>query len=150
MISYKAPDLTQHPPRSVRIRLGGYVHLPRLLDKGRAFLAGKTGEYQWNCTLDERFFLFTGLDADAILAAIKSGKNDTDMLAWVNQNAKPSRQQWEIEVWSRWLENLAPGDAARHAKWSADIARSAPQREDIRTACDRLDLDDYVSFGGAA
>jgi hypothetical protein len=45
MISYSAPDLSQHPPRSPRARLGGYVHLPRLLDKARAHLAGRMGEY---------------------------------------------------------------------------------------------------------
>jgi len=34
-------DLTQRPPRSPRLTLGGYVILPRMLDKGRAQLAGK-------------------------------------------------------------------------------------------------------------
>ncbi|HEY9249021.1 MAG TPA: DUF5069 domain-containing protein [Rariglobus sp.] len=29
-------DLTQRPPRSHCVRLGGYVMLPRILDKGRA------------------------------------------------------------------------------------------------------------------
>ena len=33
------PDLTKFPPRSPRVRLGGYVTLPRMLDKGRATLA---------------------------------------------------------------------------------------------------------------
>jgi len=37
-----APDLTQRPPRSPRVRLGGYVILPRMLDKGRATINGKT------------------------------------------------------------------------------------------------------------
>ena len=39
-----APDLTKQPPRSPRVRLGGYVILPRILDKGRALLAGTQGE----------------------------------------------------------------------------------------------------------
>ena len=38
-------DLTKQAPRSPRVRLGGYVILPRMLDKGRATLAGKNGEY---------------------------------------------------------------------------------------------------------
>ena len=33
-------DLTQRPPRSPRVRLGGYVILPRMLDKGRATING--------------------------------------------------------------------------------------------------------------
>jgi hypothetical protein len=36
-------DLTQRPPRSFRVRLGNYVVLARMLDKGRATLAGKDG-----------------------------------------------------------------------------------------------------------
>ncbi len=47
-----APDLTQRPPRSPRQRLGGYAILPRMLDKGRATIAGKQGEYHFNCPLD--------------------------------------------------------------------------------------------------
>jgi hypothetical protein len=39
------PDPTQRPPRSPRVRLGGYVILARILDKGRAELAGTAGEY---------------------------------------------------------------------------------------------------------
>jgi hypothetical protein len=32
----------------MRSRLGGFVLLPRILDKGRATLAGKNGEYNYN------------------------------------------------------------------------------------------------------
>jgi hypothetical protein len=148
MISYSAPDLTQHPPRSPRVRLGGFVHLARLLDKTRAFAAGKQGEYIYACPLDQRFFAFTGLNADAFLAAVKSGKNDTEMLAWVMEHLTPARAAWEIEAWSRWLEALAPGDAKRHGTFAEHITQLAAGRDDIRTMFDRLDLDDYVSFGG--
>jgi hypothetical protein len=150
MIKYSAPDFTQHPPRSPRVRLGGYVHLPRLLDKARASAAGKLGEFIYPCPLDKRFFTFTGIDPDAFLAAVKSGKGDVEMLAWVNEHAKPARTPWEIEAWSSWLENLGPGDAKRHAGISEDLARLSPGRDDIRTNFDRLDLDDYISFGGKA
>ena len=91
MITYSAPDFTQHPPRSPRVRLGGYVHLPRLLDKARACAAGKLGEFIYPCPLDKRFFAFTGIDPDAFLTAVKSGKGDVEMLAWVNEHTKPAR-----------------------------------------------------------
>ena len=150
MTNYSAPDFTQHPPRSPRARLGGYVHLPRLLDKARAFAAGKIGEYVYPCPLDKRFFTFTGIDSEAFLATVKSSKGDVEMLAWVNANTKPVRAAWEIEAWSRWLEALGPGDVKRHAGMSEDIARLSAGRDDIRTNFDRLDLDDYISFGGKA
>lgn len=148
MIAYSAPDLTQHPPRSPRVRLGGFVHLPRLLDKARAYAAGKQGEYIYPCPLDKRLFEFTGVSTDAFLAAVKSGRSDTEMLAWILEAASPRRSAYEIESWSRWMEAQAPGDPRRHANFSEEITRLAPGREDIRTTFDRLDLDDYVSFGG--
>ncbi len=150
MISFKAPDLTQHPPRSPRTRLGGYVHLPRLLDKARAHLAGKMGEYNWNCPLDQRFFAFAGVTADALLAAVKAGRSDAEMLEWLATNQQPARAAWEIAAWSQWLEGFAPGDATRHQTFADHIKAMGPKRDDIRTMFDRLELDDYVSFGGAA
>src|SRR6185369_10672784 len=60
------PDLTKQPPRSPRVRLGGYVILPRCLDKGRATIAGKNGEYHYACPLDERFLNFVGINPAAM------------------------------------------------------------------------------------
>lgn len=150
MISYRSPDLTQHPPRSPRIRLGGFVHLPRLLDKARAQTTGKLGDYVFPCPLDKRFFGFTGIDPESFLAEVKQGRSDTAMLAWVEGVMKPLRLPHEVEAWSRWLEHLAPGDADRHAGFAETLRAIAPGRADIRTSFDRLDLDDYVSFGGVA
>ena len=62
-----APDLTQRPPRSPRSRLGGYALLPRMLDKGRATLAKKNGEYNYNCATDQHLVRFPGFDPKALL-----------------------------------------------------------------------------------
>jgi Domain of unknown function (DUF5069) len=43
-----ASNLTQRPPDSPRLRPGGYVVLARILDKGRAEIAGTAGEYKYN------------------------------------------------------------------------------------------------------
>ncbi len=150
MINYSAPDLSQHPPRSPRTRLGGYVHFPRLLDKARAHAAGKLGDYMWNCPLDQRFFAFAGVTADALLAAVKQGKSDAEMLEWLNATQQPKRPAWEVIAWSAWLEALAPGDVQRHQTFAEHIQKMGPQRDDIRTMFDRLELDDYFSFGGKA
>lgn len=148
MIDYSVPDLTQHPPRSPRVRLGGFVHLARLLDKARAFAADRHGVYIYPCPMDQRFLAFVGIDADDFLAAVRSGKSDSAMLAWVTENQSPVRPPHEILAWSDWLENLGPGDAGRHATFAEEIQRMAPDRQDIRTTFDRMELDDYISFGG--
>ena len=48
-------DLTQRPPRSFRARLGNYVILARMLDKGRATLAKKNGEYNYKSGTDQHW-----------------------------------------------------------------------------------------------
>lgn len=148
MLDLSHPDLTQHPPRSVRTRLGGYGHLPRLLDKARAFAAGKNGEYSYNCPLDRNFFDFTGLDHEALLAEVKRGGSDTTILAWVRGHT--SRSQAEIYAWTAWLDQHGPGGVGGHEWMAESVKASAGDRDDIRSFADLLDLDDYVSFGGQA
>ena len=70
------PDLTQRPPRSPRCRLGGYAGLPRMLDKGRAAIAGKNGEYHYDCPLDQRILSFLGIEAEALKKELAAGKED--------------------------------------------------------------------------
>src|SRR5437667_10674322 len=94
-----APNLTQRPPRSPRSRLGGYTLLPRMLDKGRATLAGTNGEYHYNCPLDQRFLSFVGIDGKKLLAELKQGKGDGEILEWVQSHAQHKRAPWEIQQW---------------------------------------------------
>ena len=90
-------DLTQRPPRSPRVRLGGYVFLPRILDKGRAELADKLGEYRYGAKrMDRHFFNFVGLEPDALKNEIAKGGGDLELLTWIQANAKTPRQPWEI------------------------------------------------------
>ncbi len=148
MINYSAPDLTQHPPRSIRVRLGGYAHLSRLLDKARADIAGKAGEYHYNCPLDQRFFAFTGISPEAMLAEIKTGKTDVQILEWVDSVSK--RQAFEVVAWSSWIEQHGPGGPDGHEWFAAVIKGYKSERDDIRSFADLLDFDDYLSYGGKA
>ncbi len=106
----KAPDLTQRPPRSPRVRLGGYTILPRLLDKARATLAGTNGEYRYNNPNDGHFFRFTGITPEALLARVKTGAGDWDMLLWIQEQAPIPRTALEIQQWSDWTETVAFND----------------------------------------
>jgi hypothetical protein len=149
--SIPAPDLTQRPPRSARVRLGGYVILPRMLDKGRATLAGKDGEYHYNCPLDAHFLQFTGVDAKAMLGQLASGKGDADVLAWIEKSAKHKHSIMEIAAWSSYHEQRGPADLESREYFNHKyLEKLAPKRTDILGWFDLLDLDDYVSFGGKA
>lgn len=143
-------DLTQMAPRSPRVRLGGFVTLPRILDKCRAEIAGKQGEYKFNCPLDQRFFTFAQLDAQAFKREVQSGKADGEMLLWVLQNAKRKLEDFEIAAWSRQQEERVPSDVDARQFFHELHQKTAPQRQDIVTWFDLLDVDDYASFGGRA
>ena len=139
-------DLTQRPPRSAKVKLGGYVTLPRMLDKGRATIAGTVGEYHYNCPLDQRFTEFTGLSADDILNLLKEGKSDSEILAWIRANTK--RTEFEIYQWSQYQMQRSPSDNEGREYFNEMVQKVASDRDDIITWYDVLDLDDYVSFGG--
>lgn len=145
-------DLTQRPPRSPRVRLGGYVFLPRILDKGRASVAGKLGEYRYgNKSMDRHFFNFVGLDPESLKAEIVGGAGDWDLLAWIQANAKHQRQPWEITAWSEYhLRRTPDSDHETLTDFADAVKKFHPLREDIHTWFDLLDLDDYCSFGGKA
>ncbi|HWI56598.1 MAG TPA: DUF5069 domain-containing protein, partial [Bacillota bacterium] len=128
-----APDLTQRPPRSPRVRLGGYVILPRVLDKGRALLVGKIGEYNYACPTDQRFLQFVGIDPEALKQQLAAGKGDGDILEWVQQNAKFKRTESEIAAWSAHCELRAPADVESREFFHGVHAKIAPKREDIAT-----------------
>ncbi|MEP6670211.1 MAG: DUF5069 domain-containing protein [Chthoniobacter sp.] len=150
MNQFTSPDLTQRPPRSPRITLGGYVMLPRILDKCRALIAGKNGEYRFGIQrMDRHFLTFTGIDEAALQAEVATGKNDSEMLAWVQANAKPPREPWEIAQWSHYqIQRAADSDAETLQFFAEAVAKFSTTREDIKTWFDLLDLDDYVTFGG--
>jgi hypothetical protein len=145
-MSLHTPDLTKQPPRSARVRLGGYVILPRMLDKGRATIAGKNGEYHYACPLDQRFLEFAGIDPKALTKELK--KSDTEVLEWINKHAKHKRTAPEIVAWSAWQEQRAPDNPDSREYFNGLHKAAAPKRTDIVTWFDLLDLDDYVSFGG--
>jgi hypothetical protein len=144
-----APDLTQRPPRSPRCRLGGYVLLPRMLDKGRAEIIGKNGEFHYNCPLDQHIIGFLGIDPEALRKELAAGKGDGEILEWLNTNAQHKRAPWEIQQWSNYFDHrTADSDAETLQYFAESVGKFSKTREDIKGWMDLLDMDDFVTFGG--
>ena len=144
-------DLTQCPPRSFRVRLGGFVILARMLDKGRATLSKKNGEYNYNSPTDQHLVRFLGFDADAMLKELAAGKGDGEMLEWVQSHSKTPRAPWEIEAWSAFMEKRGPdSDAETLALFAGYLGQHSKTREDVKTWFEAIELDYYASFGGKA
>jgi hypothetical protein len=146
IMSLHTPDLTKFPPRSPRVRLGGYAILPRMLDKGRATLAAKNGEYHYACPLDQGFLEFAGIDPEALKKEL--GKSDTEILEWIAAHAKHKRTMPEIIAWTNWQDNRAPDNPDGREYLNGIHKAVAPKRMDIATWFDVLDADDFASFGG--
>lgn len=140
------PDLTQRPPRSPRVRLGGYAMLARMLDKARATLAGKQGEYICGNPMDRHLFAFTGIGKDALLEQVKTGAGDWELLEWVNANTVPKRAPHEIRAWSIYLETMPTGNAEDLEWFAAQARRINSVRADPLSDVDFLDADDRISF----
>jgi Domain of unknown function (DUF5069) len=144
-------DLTQRPPRGFRVRLGGLVILARMLDKGRATLAGKNGDYEYLTSIDGHLVRFLEFDPDALLKELATGKGDWEILRWIKANSKSQRQPWEIEAFSSFMERYAPDSDPETLAVFQDYFKNFPEgRDDLKTWFEVLELDDYVSYGGKA
>jgi hypothetical protein len=73
-----------------------------MIDKGRATLSKKNGEYIYNSPTDKHLVRFLGFDADALLKELAAGKGDGEILQWVLANAKTPRALWEPASARRW------------------------------------------------
>ena len=108
-------DLPNIPLRSPRASLGGYVLLPRLIDKVRLLAKGQlpqayvTNVLKPGVTLDGRFLTYTGVDAESLRQAILSSQTDEEVLAWAQTHAKPATAE-DNRAWAKQLAEYRPDD----------------------------------------
>ena len=75
--------------------------LARMLDKGRATLAGKNGEYEYLTSIDEHLVRFLEFDPDALLKELATGKGDWEIQQWIKANSKSPRQPGKLKHFPR-------------------------------------------------
>jgi hypothetical protein len=96
-------------PRSPRAILAGYVLAARAVDKCRAVLVGRQGEYHSNCPVDQIWLKFTEIDYAAFKAFVATGATDDEIAAWIGKNAK-KRPRSEIIAWNNRQRDLRLSD----------------------------------------
>ena len=143
-----APDLRQQPPRSPRQRLGGFVWLPRLLDKGRATLAGTNGDYEYGCLLDRGFFDFVALEPETLKAQLAAGQGDAEVLQWILAHAASELSPAAIEAWSAQAERQEPSETELGQVLSERRHGQALEGAERMTWFELLELNDRLSLGG--
>jgi hypothetical protein len=87
-----AQDLNSAYPRSPHDTLGGFVIAARALDKCRAVLAGTNGEYHFDCPLDNFFFGFSGISADAFKETMGNWIRETSSIS------EDAKKLWNVRM----------------------------------------------------
>lgn len=140
-----AKNLTQEPPRSPRVRLGGYVILARTTDKCRAFLAGNIGEYHYDCPLDNMLFGFKEVTGDDFKAKVQSGASDGDLVAWIDSHGAAKTPE-EIKEWSDGMEARNPYNNPERREWFSAQTTALGLDPAQTTLFDWLEADDKASY----
>ena len=130
--------------RSPRSSLGGFIILPRLIDKVRLQAQGRLpAEYAGNLlkagsTLDGRFLTFAELEAEPLRQAILTSKADDEVLAWVERHGLP-RSDEEKRRWAEEVDTYRP--TPEWAERRKQLYRELAEKIDV-TAISVLDLID--------
>ena len=134
-------DLRTTFPRSMRVRLEGYVHLARMIDKCRAVLAGTEGEYIYPCPMDDRLMAFAGITAAQFTAAVKQHLSDEGVIQWFRWMATPHPQA-ELEEWNRMMLSRGPTTPEKQASFNKYRDAVDPSRTDLTSWADLQDLEE--------
>ena len=134
-------DLTTSYPRSVHDKLFGLVQIGRTIDKGKAYAEGKNGEYHYNCPMDQAVFGFLGIDHEKLLDVIRNAKSDADIEKYVKGFIDKKSPQ-EIATWNEELVTHEPDNADSREFFLELRNQVAPDRTDVTSWADLLDLDE--------
>lgn len=135
-------DLRTSFPRSMRVKLEGYVHVARMIDKCRAVLAGTEGEYIYPCPMDERLLEFAGITSDQFTAAVKANPSDDGVATWFRQVAK-KHPPAELEDWNQKLLQRGPSSPESLEKFKKYRDAVDPSRTDLTAWSDLQDLEEW-------
>jgi Domain of unknown function (DUF5069) len=130
-------------PRSPYERLGGYVHLPRLIDKARLHRQGLLDGYNYKTVgFDKHLLAFLKVDPDAFEKAVNELEDDDAVLAWVLENAVQRRPE-EIEHWNQAMISRHPDTAEKKARFVHFLKEAGGGgRKDIKTYFDLIEFDE--------
>ena len=133
-------NLTQTTPRSVREKHLGLVQLARTIDKAKALAHGTIGEYEYPSAMDEGLFEFLGMKSSDFLEFLKLSKSDADIDGYIRGFAGKKSPDEIASFNQRWMSSVPKGESLQH--FTALRARSAPDRTDVTTWPDLLDIDE--------
>jgi len=145
----KGKDLTKEPPRSPKVKVGGYAILGRTIDKCRALLWGNIGEYHFDCPLDNMLFGFKGIKGDDFKAFVETGASDEEIAKWVEKNGTPKSEE-EKRRWSEEVLKANPYEDPEKRDWYVEQVTPLGLEPKSTPLFDWLEADDKASYQKAA
>ena len=130
-------------PRSPYDRLGGFVHLPRLIDKAKLHRQGLLDGYNYKTVgFDKHLLAFLKLDPDAFEEAANRLEDDDAILVWIERNGARHSAD-EIEQWNQAMISRQPDNAEKKARFLHFLKEAGGEkRKDIRTYFDLIEFDE--------
>jgi hypothetical protein len=136
-----AMDLTKDYPRSPREQLDGIMILPRAIDKARAQLEGKLGEYLYfGCHLNRMLFRTLGVTEDEFLQTVRSSPDDQGVLEWIREFVNPEPNS--IEAMNQQLLHDGPQKPEEQKYFKDELDTIDPGNDKIKTWPDLIDLEE--------
>jgi hypothetical protein len=131
-------------PRSPYQRLGGYVHLPRLIDKARLHRCGLLYGYKYKTSgFDRRLLAFLGIDGDEFERIASELASDEAILGWIRTKGLPHTAA-EIEAWNSAMINRQPDTSEQIAQFRQFLAEAGAGESsvEVRTYFDLIEFDE--------
>ena len=130
-------------PRSPYEKLGGYVHLPRLIDKAKLHRKGLLQGYNYKTVgFDKHLLTFLKLDGDAFEEAANRLDEDGAILKWVEEHGVQHSLE-SIEQWNNAMISRHPDTAAKKARFVHFLKEAGgDDRKEIRTYFDLIEFDE--------
>src|SRR3977135_523123 len=95
-------------PRSPYEKLGGFVHLPRLIDKAKLHRKGLLNGYNYKSVgFDKHLLAFLKLDGDAFEEVANRLDDDAAILKWVEEYGAKHLSE-SIEEWNQAMISRHP------------------------------------------
>ena len=131
-------------PRSVHEKYLGIVQLARTIDKATMVANGTIGEYHYNCPMDQALFTEFGIEGKKLAAVVADVAKDPSHGPAIEAYLKPLLQKkspLDHERFNRDTLGRTPTGESL-AAFNTLRAKIAPDRTDVTTWPDLLDLDE--------
>ena len=131
-------DLTQTYPRSPKETLVGLVHIPRMIDKARAFNQNFLGEYIFPCPLDKMILEFLKIESEEFSQRVESEEN---LASWIFQKIAV-RNEKEIQSLNHKILGKKPDTDEKQKNFIKLRDQIDCDRKDVETWVDLIDLEE--------